>query len=60
MAATMAGVPKKIYFDERIAATYDATSAAMFDPAVVEPTVDVLADLAGDGAALERVTCRAT
>ena len=25
----------------------------MFDPAVVEPAVDFLADLAGDGAALE-------
>jgi SAM-dependent methyltransferase len=41
------------YFDERIAATYDELSADMFDPAVVEPTVDFLAELAGDGRALE-------
>lgn len=43
----------KIYFDERIAEGYDAASADMFGPAVVEPTVDFLADLAGGGAALE-------
>ena len=41
------------YFDEPVAARYDASSAAMFDPMVVEPAVDVLAGLAGDGAALE-------
>ena len=41
------------YFDERVAARYDETSADMFDPAVVEPTVDLLSDLAGDGRALE-------
>jgi SAM-dependent methyltransferase len=41
------------YFDERIAAGYDSASAAMFEPAVVEPAVDFLAVLAGDGAALE-------
>jgi len=41
------------YFDEPIAATYDAGSADRFDPAVLEPTVDFLAALAGDGAALE-------
>jgi len=41
------------YFGERVAATYDAHSASMFDPAVVAPAVDVLAELAGDGAALE-------
>ena len=35
------------------ASVYDATSAEMFAPAVLEPTVDVLAALAGDGAALE-------
>jgi len=44
-------VPKN-YFDERIAAGYDAATG-MFDPAVVDPAVDFLADLAGDGAALE-------
>jgi SAM-dependent methyltransferase len=36
-----------------VAARYDETSAWMFDPAVVEPAVGVLASLAGDGAALE-------
>jgi SAM-dependent methyltransferase len=43
----------KIYFDERIAKGYDAGSEEMFDPAVLEPTVSFLADLAGTGAALE-------
>jgi SAM-dependent methyltransferase len=43
----------RIYFDERIAANYDATSGNMFDPAVVSATVDFLADLAAGGAALE-------
>ena len=41
------------YFGERVAATYDETSAEMFDEAVVEPTVAFLAALAGDGRALE-------
>ena len=41
------------YFDERVAARYDESSAEMFDPAVVEPVVDLLAELAGSGRALE-------
>ena len=41
------------YFGERAAASYDAHSGAMFDAAVVEPAADLLAELAGDGAALE-------
>jgi hypothetical protein len=41
------------YFGERIAAVYDEHSAGMFDPAVVGPAVEMLAELAGDGAALE-------
>jgi SAM-dependent methyltransferase len=41
------------YFGERVAATYDESSADMFDAAVIEPTVDFLADLAGTGRALE-------
>jgi SAM-dependent methyltransferase len=41
------------FFGERAAASYDERSAAMYDPAVVGPVVDVLAGLAGDGAALE-------
>jgi SAM-dependent methyltransferase len=40
------------YFDERIAARYD-DDAEMFDPAVVDPVVDLLAELAGSGRALE-------
>jgi SAM-dependent methyltransferase len=41
------------YFGEQVAARYDASSAEMFEPAVVDPVVDFLADLAGHGAALE-------
>jgi SAM-dependent methyltransferase len=41
------------YFGEDVAARYDETSSAMFGPDVLGPTVDVLAELAGDGAALE-------
>ncbi len=41
------------HFGEPVAARYDELSADMFDPAVVEPVVDFLAELAGDGAALE-------
>ena len=41
------------FFGERVAARYDDSSAAMFDPAVVDPAVDVLAGFAGDGGALE-------
>jgi SAM-dependent methyltransferase len=41
------------HFDEPVATGYDDASEAMFDPAVLEPTVDFLAGLAGDGAALE-------
>jgi SAM-dependent methyltransferase len=41
------------YFGEDVAARYDEGSADMFDPAVLGPTVDFLAGLAGEGAALE-------
>jgi SAM-dependent methyltransferase len=41
------------HFGERVAARYDDSSAEMFRPEVVEPAVDFLAELAGDGAALE-------
>ena len=41
------------YFGEDVAEHYDETSADMFDPAVLEPAVDFLAGLVGDGAALE-------
>jgi SAM-dependent methyltransferase len=41
------------YFDERVAARSDESSAEMFDPLVVDPVVDFLVELAGDGRALE-------
>ena len=41
------------YFGEEIAELYDRSSADMFDPAVIEPAVALLAELAGTGAALE-------
>jgi SAM-dependent methyltransferase len=41
------------YFGEDVAERYDESSADMFDPAVVEPVVDFLEELAGDRAALE-------
>jgi len=41
------------YFDEHVAARYDESSSEMFDAAVVEPTVDFLAELARGGSALE-------
>lgn len=41
------------HFDEPVAARYDETHRAMFDPDVVDPIVDRLAELAGDGRALE-------
>ncbi|HWM21995.1 MAG TPA: class I SAM-dependent methyltransferase [Ilumatobacteraceae bacterium] len=40
-------------FDEKIARTYDADDAEMFAPEVLGPTVDFLAELAGDRRALE-------
>lgn len=43
------------YFGERVAARYDESAelSGMFDPAVVDPVVDFLAALAGEGRALE-------
>ena len=41
------------FFGERAAAFYDERSAAMSAPEVVGPVVQTLADLAGDGGALE-------
>jgi SAM-dependent methyltransferase len=41
------------YFDERIAAGYESKWADSFDPAVVDPAVSFLVELAGTGAALE-------
>jgi len=41
------------HFSGTAAATYDQSSAEMFAPEKVDPVVDVLTDLAGDGRALE-------
>jgi SAM-dependent methyltransferase len=41
------------YFDERIAKWYDTRWASLAEPAVVDPAVRFLAELAGTGAALE-------
>ena len=42
-----------ISWGKDVAEVYDATSAAMFDPAVLDPAVDVLFELARGGPALE-------
>jgi SAM-dependent methyltransferase len=44
---------RKDYFNGSIAESYDDDESPMFDPAVVAPAIDFLADLAGDGLALE-------
>jgi SAM-dependent methyltransferase len=41
------------YFGERVASTYDESSADMFEPKVLDPMVDFLAEFAGGGSALE-------
>jgi SAM-dependent methyltransferase len=41
------------HFGEQVAARYDDSSWEMFEPDVVDPVVDFLVGLAGDGAALE-------
>jgi SAM-dependent methyltransferase len=41
------------YFDANVAEHYDDSSAEMFDPTLIEETVDFLVDLAGDGPVLE-------
>jgi len=41
------------FFGEEVASVYDDHLDAMNDPAVVGPVVDLLSELAGDGAALE-------
>jgi SAM-dependent methyltransferase len=45
----MATIP----WSKEVAEVYDATSAAMFDPDVLDPAVDLLAELASGGPALE-------
>jgi SAM-dependent methyltransferase len=41
------------YFDEKVAARFDELYAWQADPGVIDPMVDLLVDLAGDGRALE-------
>ena len=41
------------YFDERVAARYDESAAEMFEPAIINPVVDLLSAIAGSGRALE-------
>jgi SAM-dependent methyltransferase len=41
------------YFGERVAERYDEPGSEMFQPAAIDPVVDFLVDLAGEGAALE-------
>ena len=49
----MPDVPNEGFFGERAASVYDERTADMFDPAVLRPVVDLLADLAGHGPTLE-------
>ncbi len=46
------GVTAEVWSQE-MAEVYDTTSAVMFSPAVLDPAVDLLAELAGRGPALE-------
>ena len=41
------------HFGERVAERYDELAADMFEPAAIDPAADFLADLAGEGDALE-------
>ena len=41
------------YFDERVAASYDESSADMFEPDAVRPVIDFLVEMARSGRALE-------
>ena len=50
---TADGLGEEGFFGERVAAHYDERSAAMSEPAVVAPVVDLLAGFAGGGGALE-------
>ena len=53
MCVTLPPMTSSDYWDAETAARYDDTSAFMFDPDVLDPTVDFLARLAGEGKALE-------
>jgi hypothetical protein len=43
------------HFDESVAERYDEATAELSEPAVVEPIVDFLAEIAAGGAALSRI-----
>ena len=43
----------KVYFGERVAASYDDLYGRMFQPEAVDPAVSLLAELARSGRALE-------
>jgi SAM-dependent methyltransferase len=43
----------EVYFDERIASRYDASTTEEFDPAAIDAAVTFLADRVGSGSALE-------
>ena len=43
----------ELFFGDDVASRYDEDAADMFRPEVVDPVVDVLAELTGDGRALE-------
>lgn len=46
-------MPDDGHFDEQVAARYDETEAERFDEGAIDPCVDLLAELAGGGRALE-------
>lgn len=49
----MSGITRMNYFDEPVAATDDDEIGSWGEAETVDPVVDVLAELAGDGGALE-------
>lgn len=53
LGSTLPAVSSSDVWDEATAAGYDRTAAFMYAPEVLDPVVDALAGLAGEGAALE-------
>ena len=49
----MAKQENQLVLDDGTIARYDDSSVEIFEPALVNPVVDYLAELAGDGRALE-------
>ena len=49
----MTHLPQDRLWDDDVAGRYDTPGTGMFAPDVIEPTVELLASLAGDGRALE-------